>query len=274
MRVVQFRPAPSNVMVPLSGVVPVLASAIIPSSYSDSHPLACPALRDRMVAAVQQSAPHSFTKSGSGSITEVTLSGSIVRGGIGAFGMSMGFSHADWREQMWAYVYRRATALGKIVHARVDTTSFEYALIFTKDGYGRAWNDEQYANASTTFWIRDAIKIGSIGLNSGGKTFVLGELTPERFRDYVGLHEYVEAEGGQHIDACRAELAAVRKSEGLFPEYAIWLHSLAMKRHRDPTVRGYFNRAVPDFTTQYNPRQFAPIAYVDMFYQIIASKLA
>ncbi|MCX5750789.1 MAG: hypothetical protein NT099_03855 [Candidatus Saganbacteria bacterium] len=173
---------------------------------------------------------------------------------------------------MLKYVYRRAEAKGKIVRASLGPHRFEYALIFTSDGYGQPWRDEPYANALTTYWLRKDINKGAGGINIPGYAFVFGSNIPEPFRDYVGLHEHHESQGFSHIKACMVELSEARRNGEFYGKYASWLHGLALKpkRGKDRTV-GYFDRALPGFTAKYNPNKYLATQYVDIFYRLISA---
>lgn len=188
------------------------------------------------------------------------------------FGFDLGVG--NWKQEMLEYVYRRAVAKGKIVHAALGGYEFEYALIFTKDRYGTPWQGEEYAHPKTTFWLQDDVRLNYCGTNISGLIFVYGDSVPAPFRDYVGLHECVEARGGEHRDACRVELGEARKSKVFFARYAQWIHALALKSARkkknEEATKGYFDRAVPDFTTHFKPKQYGPVEYVEMFYKMIS----
>ena len=182
---------------------------------------------------------------------------------------------ARGKEAMLGYVYRRAKAKGKIVQAALGPHQFEYALVFTSDGYGRPWSDEPYANPLTTYWLCKDIKNGVGGVSIPGYAFVFGANVPDMFRDHVGVHEYHESQGSSHIEACLIGLSEARRNGDFYEKYAAWLHGFALKPKcgKDITV-GYFDRALPDFTVKYNPNEYSATQYVDLFYRLMSATLA
>jgi len=196
----------------------------------------------------------------------------------GAYSTSvgLGLGKSDWKEEMWAYIYRRAESKGKIIKATEGVHQFKYALILVEDGYGRPWKSEHYAMKITTFWIKEEIKVRNPGTNIPGYAFVLGDITPEEFRNMVGLHEYYESLGHEHAEACEVDLTQAKKQGGLFySKYAEWLLRFETDEVTMPNEgeqRGYFNRAISDFTKLYDPLKYEPVQYLDLFFQAITQR--
>ena len=173
--------------------------------------------------------------------------------------IELGLGSGNWREEMWLEIFDKARKRGKIRHARVGDWEFDYALINPKDRYGSdrkstTGEQYQYTGDTVTFWIKDAEKEGRIGLNEGDTSFVLENEVPEKFRDLIGLHEFVEAKIGKekHAEACYVELSELFKNEEQFiEEYATWLFSKfgdsIKKKDLEKLQRGYFGRAIPEF---------------------------
>jgi len=186
--------------------------------------------------------------------------------------IDLGFGSSNWREEMMEYVYRRAESKGRIVRATLGEYSFEYALIFLSDDYESSWNGEKYAKESTTFWLNDYVETRAGGTNIPDRAFVFADSVPEEFRHFVGLHESIESHGKKHIEACRVDLSEAMRLGSVFPKYAVYLHELALAsaaRPADDETKGYFDRAIPDFTNQYSPNEYDAVEYIEMFYRMI-----
>lgn len=170
--------------------------------------------------------------------------------------ISLGLGPSNWRELKMRGIYDMAKKRNRIIRAKLGLHEFEYALINPKDGYGRdrvstTGEPYKYSGTTVTREIIDAEKSNSLGENIKGCAFVFERVVPASFRDYVGLHECVEAAGNEHIAACRTDLEEVMKNPTLFEEYAQYLLGLAQmtirKKDRGEDVNGYFDRALPDF---------------------------
>jgi hypothetical protein len=194
----------------------------------------------------------------------------------GAYSIGLGLGKSNWNEEMWAYVYRRAESKGKIFSAIEGDYQFKYALILLRDGYGRPWKNERYAAKITTFWLKEEIKVRNPGTNISGHAFVFGDITPEEFRNVVGLHEYYESLGHEHAEACEVDLTHAKKQGGLFySKYAEWIYRLETDTVAIPNEgeqRGYFNRAISAFTEQYDPLKYEPVQYLDLFFQVLTQR--
>ncbi|MBI4020238.1 MAG: hypothetical protein HY367_02815, partial [Candidatus Aenigmarchaeota archaeon] len=116
-----------------------------------------------------------------------------------------------YTEEIWGEIYDRAKRLGKV--KEVDKTAqmgydYEYALLNPRDRYGRyrvSTEGEPYKYKAGE--LRQAIgqqeDEGSPGKSFAGYAFVFERLLPRPdFADYVGLHEWLEAE---HVHKNKAD---------------------------------------------------------------------
>lgn len=179
----------------------------------------------------------------------------------------------NWQAKIFDYVYRRAQAKGKIITATLGKYTFEYALIFISDRYGQKRQNERFANRTTTFWLRNIIKIGTQGVSYNNQALVFGVNVPEPFRNLVGLHEHLEIQGKKHIEACFGDLTEARKNQTLFNQYTTWLHNLALTPKHPRSIDGYFDRAIPNWTSNYPAQNYTPSQYLDLFYEAIKAEV-
>ena len=167
-----------------------------------------------------------------------------------------------WREIMWSEIFDRALKRGKVFDAKLGDYFFQYALINSKDGYGRdtvSTKGEQYTyrGKGITYHLKKDEKKTS-GVSYAGLAFVLERALPRMdFADYIGLHEYVESLflglprnipgsnlNRQHAEACKLELGEVFKQSADFIEaYAGWI--VEQSRRSKKPHKGYFGRANP-----------------------------
>lgn len=179
------------------------------------------------------------------------------------------------QELLWSEVFDRARKKDKVVQAELGPFRFEYALIHTKDRYGSDRLDSNGDPYTYTGWdvswrIREELKHNAVGINVPNHAFVFAQaLKNPAFADYVGLHEYVEAEGATHKTACLVELSEVLHRDPVFVEnYAGWIIDLT--RQSDRPEKGYFGRAVPDFEQTILTSSKAPAdLMVDFYHQLI-----
>ncbi len=171
--------------------------------------------------------------------------------------LSLSLGPSNWREIKFRGIYDMAKKKNRIIRTKLGLHEFEYALINPKDGYGRnrvstTGERYRYSGKTVTREILDSEKSNSLGINFSGCAFVFERVVPPDFIDYVGLHESAEAAGNPHVVACRADLEEAMKDPALFEQYANFLIGLAQdsirKRESGGLSRGYFDRAVPNFT--------------------------
>lgn len=188
--------------------------------------------------------------------------------------MQLSLGSSDWRQVMWTEIYDRARHKNRIKEALLGPHRFEYALINPKDGYGRTKSTDtyRYTGSTVTYWIKDAEKEESWGLNYEGLAFVLERSVPPAFRDYVGLHEYVEAKTGNHAMACKIQLVEMIKDPELFRMFAE--HSVASNRRNIAVFEsgeksGFFNRAIPEFLAVLKDMRLSPLEVLQRFKDLL-----
>lgn len=196
-----------------------------------------------------------------------------------SYGLRNSHGSGNWRAEMWAEIYDRAIKKNKVVATKVGAFEFEYALINSKDAYGRnkcASDGSFYRYDDVSFWIKDVEKEGMVGLNESGLAFVLQKCLPRPdFADYIGLHEHIETLGFEvfnvshydaslHGNACMVELEEVFKREPEFIEsYADWVVNVA--RSKPSPEGGYFGRAIPNSLPMVLDKNFTPVEVLRKF---------
>jgi len=169
-------------------------------------------------------------------------------------------------DKLWFEVYDRAIRRDAIRSATFLNSSFNYALISSKDRYGRLKKStcgKQYSfnGFFTDICIDYSISHNQVGFSfSDGNSsylFVLKDCLEDiSFADFVALHEHVEAgliskpDKIKHGIACKFELNEVLRQDGSFVEkYAAWLLKLAYINRQE----NYFVGAIPKFFESINP---------------------
>lgn len=173
---------------------------------------------------------------------------------------------------IWKTIYDIAKKKNKIIEATIGEYDFEYALINSKDGYGREkistkGNKYYYTGSRLTDFIKEKEKEHSVGFGENNLTFVVEKNVPrEDFQNYVGLHEYVEKicnKGefrceNRHAYASNIELDEVFKRDKEFVQaYSNWL--------LETKLSGYFERTLPNFLDKAKESKLSPLEIVSDF---------
>lgn len=192
--------------------------------------------------------------------------------------MDLSLGPSDWAERMWGEIYDRARKKGKVRHVSIDGWDFEYALVNSDDQYTDADADSEYDYDEETinFWIKEFEGPDSQqGLNfASSKAFVFEKAVPSEFLDYVGLHEFIEAEGQSHALACYVELTAlINKDPELFPKFASWILSFQDRADRENLENNFFGKAVPEFIDYFMSTEDDPTEVLKNFYQTLEAQL-
>jgi hypothetical protein len=176
----------------------------------------------------------------------------------------------------WEEIYDRAIRANKIVESNFGEKKFSYALLNSKDGYGRykvstLGEPYDYSGKEASDLVRMSERKGSVGFHFEGDIFVFEKnLFRPDFADYVGLHEFSESvfcynrsirsPEQVHREGCRGELEEVFKREKEFIEaYAFWLFEM------EKTKLSYFDRAIPGFFEKSLERKLSPVETLEEF---------
>lgn len=188
---------------------------------------------------------------------------------------------SNLEEEFYLEMYDRAKKRGKIICANLGRHSFEYALISSKDGYGRdsiGTDKEPYLFFGSHVTKRIKKEEKAIGTCCAGYAFVFEKNIPcKDFSNYVGLHEIIESrqhgfkatppgeiKNPHHGEACRIELEEVLKRDETFIDsYASWLIE------REAETPGYFLRAVPDFVSFLPDEDTSPAEKLRLFKRLL-----
>ena len=139
--------------------------------------------------------------------------------------------HGPTLEEMWLMIYENLAESGRLRHVKKGIFEFDYAPLSTKEDYGY-WEN---------FWVKDHTKNRHDGMTVSDKAFVFVDPIPEKFWDYVGLHEHIETrDGNDHTKACHVQCSSMREED---PQ----LYSEFIELYFKPKTKAYFNRALRGF---------------------------